>query len=352
MKSSPEIIRLSRQLNASLPRRRRLVHSSDSEPGILREKHGQEFQYMRDGKKIEEPMELLRIRQLAIPPAWRNVWICRNPDGHLQATGLDARNRKQYKYHLAWSSWRNQTKFGRLTKFIAGLPSLRKRMNKDLSSQGMHSDKIIATVLSLMEKTYIRIGNSEYERENGSYGLTTLKDQHVKIEGDQIRFQFRGKRGIEHKITLRNARLSRIVKQCRDIPGRELFQYYDENGTRHVLDSGMVNQYLQESLGKEFTAKDFRTWAGTLNAFAMLRKLGEAKNQAEMKRKSNEVLSFVSAQLGNTVAVCRKYYIHPLLLDLFGSRKFHERVNALGHVKRIEGLLADEVLMLGLLESK
>jgi DNA topoisomerase I len=237
-----------------------LLHVVDSIPGISRIKKGTGFTYLLStGNTVKDKDTLIRIKKLAIPPAWTDVWICEKDNGHIQATGFDVKHRKQYKYHTQWNEVRNQTKFHRLTEFGNCLPALRRKIESDIASTTLTKDKVLATVVSLMEKTFIRVGNSEYEKLYGSYGLTTLKDGHVKIDGGTIQFSFKGKKGIHHAITLKNKRLAKIVKACRDIPGKELFQYVDENGIRCSIDSGMVNNYIREATGKEFTAKDFRT---------------------------------------------------------------------------------------------
>ena len=252
-----------------------LVYVSDSNPGISRHRRGKGFTYRLDGRTVKDPVALKRIHGLVIPPAWTRVWICPLANGHIQATGLDARRRKQYRYHWLWSRLRNETKFHRMYEFGKALPGLRERIEADLKSRELSREKVLATVLSLMERTYIRVGSNEYEKENGSYGLTTLKNRHVSISGDTMIFSFRGKKGIHHDIRLHNRRLARVVGQCREIPGRELFQYYDGEGARHSIDSGMVNQYIHAAVGEDFTAKDFRTWAGSLHALEGFKEVGE-----------------------------------------------------------------------------
>lgn len=298
-----------------------LVYVSDQQPGIVRIKKGKGYCYLLHGKPIREKEQLHRIRRLVIPPSWTNVWICASEKGHIQATGLDLRRRKQYRYHAMWSSLRNETKFHRLYEFAKALPDLRARVEHDLRSTGLTHDKVLATVISLMEKTYIRVGNNEYEKVNGSYGLTTLKDKHVSITGDKLVFSFTGKKGVQHNIALHNKRLARIVGQCRDIPGKELFQYYAADGSRHSIDSGMVNQYIKEATGMDFTAKDFRTWAGSLHALHAFRDIGEASTMTECKKKLATMLDSVSDRLGNSRTVCRKYYIHPGLIQLYEENK-------------------------------
>lgn len=295
-----------------------------------------------------------RIKKLVIPPAWENVWICEKENGHIQATGHDIRKRKQYRYHSNWNELRNQTKFSKLLLFGEKLPLLRLQLEKDLSQKELTLEKILATAISLMERTYIRIGNSEYEKTNGSYGLTPLKDQHVKIDGTTMQFSFKGKKGITHKISLTNSKLARIIKQSRDIPGKELFQYYDENGNTHAIDSGMVNKYIQETTGEEFTAKDFRTWAGTLNALEAFKKAGIGENTTDTKKKLIDALDYVSKKLGNTRTVCKKYYIHPMIIELFEKQSLNKYLDELDEIEKndnLTGWTRNEVILLKILRS-
>ncbi|MEO6452999.1 MAG: DNA topoisomerase IB [Ginsengibacter sp.] len=306
-----------------------LVYVSDSEPGIVRVKAGDKFQYFFQDKKIDDDEELLRIKHLVLPPAWQNVWICRLANGHLQATGFDVKNRKQYKYHADWNKLRNHTKFYRLYQFGKVLPAIRLQLEKDLSPSALPVGKVLAAVVSLMERTNIRVGNNFYEKLYGSFGLTTLKDKHVKIEGSSLKFSFKGKKGVLHDISIKNKKLSNIVKQCRDIPGKELFQYYDEQGEKKSIDSGMVNEYIRKISGSDFTAKDFRTWAGTVQAFLALKSIGCCDTQTETKRRIVEALDVVSKHLGNTRTVCKKYYVHPLILSLYESKKIEKYISEL-----------------------
>ena len=313
-----------------------LVYVSDTDQGITRVKVGEKFQYFFQDKKIDDDEELLRIKHLVIPPAWQNVWICRLANGHLQATGFDIKNRKQYKYHADWNKLRNQTKFYRLHEFGKVLPAIRLQLESDLSLPGLPLEKVLAAVVSLMERTNIRVGNNFYEKLYGSFGLTTLKDKHVTIEGSKMKFSFKGKKGVMHDVTLKNKKLSNIVKKCRDIPGKELFQYYDENGERRSIDSGMVNEYIRKISGSDFTTKDFRTWAGTIHAFLALKEIGCCDTEAETKRRIVEVLDNVSKLLGNTRAVCKKYYVHPLILSLYESKKIEK------YIKELDDILVDD----------
>jgi DNA topoisomerase-1 len=294
-----------------------LVYISDRQPGIVRQKKGKGYAYRLNNSLIKDKKEIARIRQLAIPPSWTKVWICPDPKGHIQATGTDLRGRKQYRYHALWNDLRTETKFHRLYEFGKALPILRDKMEEDLRRKDLCQVKVLATVISLMERTYIRVGNTEYEKTNGSYGLTTMKNRHVEISGDKLAFSFTGKKGVRHNITLRNKRLARIVGQCYDIPGKELFQYFTGEGERRSIDSGMVNEYIRSAAEQDFSAKDFRTWAGSLHALEAFRTLGEAATITDQKKNLAAALDTVSEKLGNTRSVCRKYYIHPALIQLY-----------------------------------
>jgi DNA topoisomerase-1 len=331
-----------------------LTYVSDIETGIQRIKKGKMFVYFLEGKKVTDQETIDRIKKLVIPPAWENVWICKDENGHLQATGQDIRKRKQYRYHSQWNELRNQTKFSKLLLFGEKLPLLRLQLEKDLSRKEHCLEKVLAAAISIMERTYIRIGNSEYEKSNGSYGLTTLKDQHVKFEGNTMKFSFKGKKGITHSIKLTNPKLARIIKQSREIPGKELFQYYDENGNTHAIDSGMVNKYIQEITGEEFTAKDFRTWAGTLNALNFFKELGTGETAAQVKKKIINALEFVSKKLGNTKTVCKKYYVHPLIIDLFEKQSLFRDIDELDKIEKddnLTGWTQNEILLMKILRS-
>jgi DNA topoisomerase-1 len=331
-----------------------LVYVNDKDPGITRVKKGTGFAFLLDGTPVKDEKVLERIRKLAIPPAWTNVWICKKPNGHIQATGYDARNRKQYRYHPLWETLRNETKFHRLYEFGKLLPSLRLRLEEDLAKKDLSVEKVIATVVSLMERTYIRIGNNDYEKMNGSYGLTTLKDKHVKVDGDHIKFSFKGKKGIFHNITLRNRRLARVVEACRDIPGKELFQYLDADGTRKSVDSGMVNQYIKEATGGDFTAKDFRTWAGTLNVLRAFKAMGEAATESDSKKNILAALDEVSHKLGNTRTVCKKYYVHPGVIRLYEENTLHKYLKELDDIEKsddLTGLTSEERVLMKILQG-
>jgi len=273
---------------------------------------------VRDAKVLE------RIRKLAIPPAWTDVWICPLANGHLQATGRDARGRKQYRYHAEWRAVRDETKFGRMIAFGEALPKIRARVEEDLARPGLPREKVLAAVVRLLETTLIRIGNREYAKQNNSYGLTTLRNRHVDIQGSRLRFEFRGKSGKEHSVEIQDRRLARVVKQCRDLPGQTLFQYLDDDGVRQGIDSDDVNNYLREATGQEFSAKDFRTWGGTVLALAALLDIGGCEGEKEANRAVVEMVKQVSAELGNRPAICRKYYIHPVVIDTFVQGKLVE----------------------------
>jgi len=325
-----------------------LEYVRDSQPGIRRHADKNGFTYWYRGRKIANPRTLERIRKMAIPPAWRDVWICARANGHLQATGYDARNRKQYRYHSLWSERRNETKFHRLYAFGKSLPIIRRRLERDLRRKALCEEKVLATAIELMERTYIRIGNEGYEKMNGSYGLTTLKDKHVKIDRNGLRFSFRGKKGIYHDVTIRNRRLARIVKACRDIPGRELFQYYADDGTRRSIDSGKVNQYIRDAAGDDFSAKDFRVWAGSLHCLRALQRLS---TEHPPKQAMLAALDEVSRRLGNTRAVCRKYYVHPGLLRLYEEGTLDQYLEEVEHEERSShSLTADEKVLMKVLK--
>jgi DNA topoisomerase-1 len=295
-----------------------LRYVSDTGPGIRRKRSGSGFRYVGpDGRRITDGTALERIRKLAIPPAYTDVWICPSPDGHIQATGRDARGRKQYRYHPKWREARDETKFGRMVAFSEVLPKIRARVEADLARPGLPREKVLATVVRLLECTNIRVGNDEYARTNGSYGLTTLRDKHVEVSGGSLRFSFKGKSGKTHEVELSDRRLARIVRRCRDVPGEELFQYLDDDGRRQTIDSGDVNDYLREISGQEFTAKDFRTWAGTKLAVAALRELGPMATEREAKAAIVQAVDRVAGRLNNTRAVCRKYYIHPTVFETY-----------------------------------
>lgn len=295
-----------------------LRYVSDTMPGIRRKGTGKGFTYVDvGGTPIQNGTELARIKALVIPPAWTDVWICPYLDGHIQATARDAAGRKQYRYHPRYRAIRDETKFDRMFEFSEVLPRIRDQVEKDLTLPGHPRTKILATVVRLLEKTLIRVGNLEYARENRSFGLTTLRRRHVDVKGDTLRFEFRGKSGVVHKVRVSDRRLARIVQHCQTLPGEELFKYVDDEGKRQAVDSGDINAYLREIAGREVTAKDFRTWAGTMYAAAALRQLGPQPAEREAKRNVVRAIDQVAERLGNTRAVCRKYYVHPVVIDAY-----------------------------------
>lgn len=331
-----------------------LVYVNDSSPGIQRIKKGKGFTYVYDNKPVKRKDQIDRIKKLVLPPAWTNVWICPLANGHLQATGFDALQRKQYKYHALWTALRNETKFHRLYEFGKALPRLRLRLEEDIACKELCEAKVLAAVISLMDRTYIRIGNDGYEKMYGSYGLSTLKDKHVAIEGPNISFCFKGKKGVEHNVTLKNKKLARIIRACRDMPGKELFQYYDENGNKKSIDSGLVNSYLKSASESEFTTKDFRTWAGSLNILWAFKSIGEAISETQCKKNIVQALDHVSSKLGNTRTVCRKYYVHPGLIKLYEENSLQSYLARLDEIEEPDernGLTKAEKILMKILES-
>ena len=308
-----------------------LVYVSDTEPGFRRRRSGKGFAYLdSSGKPVRDANTLARIRALAIPPAYRDVWICARANGHLQATGRDARGRKQYRYHARWREVRDAEKFDRIIAFGSALPKLRRRLRRDLAMSGLPRDKVFAIVVAIMADTMVRIGNDEYARGNHSFGLTTLCDRHVEfLRGGRARLHFRGKGGLEHDVVLDDRRLTKLVQRCQQLPGQQLFQYQDDEGNAQPIDSGMVNDYLRNAMGTDFTAKDFRTWGGTLAAMRLLAREAEpgdgdaSPSQRSIAATRNAVISEVAKQLRNTPAVCRKSYIDPVVLDAWEAGRLH-----------------------------
>ncbi|KQY49712.1 DNA topoisomerase IB [Lysobacter sp. Root494] len=308
-----------------------LVYVSDADPGFRRRRSGNGFVYLdSSGKSIRDTHTLARIRALAIPPAYRDVWICTRANGHLQATGRDARGRKQYRYHARWREVRDAEKFDRIVAFGSSLPRLRRRLRRDLAMSGLPRDKVLAVVVAIMADTMVRIGNEEYARGNKAFGLTTLRNRHVEfLRGGRARLRFRGKGGLEHDVVLDDTRLARLVRSCQQLPGQQLFQYEDDDGHVQPIDSGMVNDYLRDAMGADFTAKDFRTWGGTLAAMRLLAREadpGDADpqpSQRSIAATRNAVIAEVAKQLRNTPAVCRKSYIDPVVLDAWGAGRLH-----------------------------
>ncbi len=334
-----------------------LRYVTDDEPGIRRRKSGKGFTYVdSQGTTVKDPKVVERIRKLAIPPAWTDVWICPRANGHLQATGRDAKGRKQHRYHPDWRSVRDETKFGRMILFGEALPKIRERVEADLSLRGLPREKVLAAVVKLLETTLIRVGNPEYVKQNNSFGLTTLRNRHVEISGATLRFEFRGKSGKDHSVEIHDRRLARIVKQVRDLPGQKLFQYLDENGERQSVSSEDVNDYLRSTTGEEFSAKDFRTWGGTVLALSALLELGPCESEKEASRAVVEAVKRVSASLGNRPAICRKFYVHPLVIESYleGSltQALETAASGLPDEEDPTGLRKLEAQVLGLLRGR
>ncbi len=297
-----------------------LRYVSDDRPGYTRKKKGKGFEYFdTSGKRITDEKRILRINRLAVPPAYADVWICPHANGHLQATGIDARGRKQYRYHEKWREARDETKYERMVVFGAALGKIRKRVEADLALPGLPKEKVLATIVSIMERTFIRVGNDEYARTNKSYGLTTMRRKHVSVRGGKVTFNFRGKSGVEHNVQVADRRLGRIVKKVQDLPGQEIFGYVNGDGEVRDINSQDVNDYLREITGEDFTAKDFRTWAGTVLAAVALNAVDPAETQKEAKANIKNAIAAVAKILGNTPTVCRKCYVHPAVLETYLS---------------------------------
>ena len=334
-----------------------LTYVTDGFAGITRRRSGGGWSYFApNGTRIRDADKRRRLNKLAIPPAWTDVWICPDPSGHIQATARDARGRKQYRYHASYREARDRSKFRHMLEFSEVLPLLRNRIERDLKGEALTREQVLATVIRLLDKTLIRVGNDEYARENASFGLTTLRRRHVKVKGTAVRFSFRGKSGVEQNVAIVDRRLARIIQRCQDLPGYELFQYVDEEGKRQAITSDDVNAHLREITGRDVTAKDFRTWGGTMHAALALQAMGVAASRREADRNVIQALDIVRERLGNTRAVCRKYYVHPALLSgyLMGrtvripaavARKFNARA-------RTAALRRDEVAVLQFLQDQ
>ena len=331
----------------------RYVH--DDEPGFTRRKSGKGFSYKDvGGETVRDEAIRERINALAIPPAYKDVWICPDPDGHIQATGFDEKGRKQYRYHPRWSQVRDEAKFTRLIAFAHALPRIRQRTAKDMRKRDLSREKVLAAVVQLLEKTAIRVGNEEYARQNETYGLTTMENRHVEVEGNTVHFEFTGKSHKDHEIDLQDKKLARVVEQLQDLPGQSLFQYQDENGVHHVT-SGDVNDYLHAIAGEHFTAKDFRTWAGTVAASLALQEFEEFTDQGTAARNVVDAVKVVAEKLGNTPAVSRKSYIHPAVIEAYFDgdmldsmqQKVEEELS-----ENLAGLKPEEAAVLGLLQQK
>ncbi|HET9095581.1 MAG TPA: hypothetical protein VFN37_02880 [Candidatus Baltobacteraceae bacterium] len=328
-----------------------LRYVSDEMPGIRRVLRGKHFAYLRpDGKQLTDETEIARVKAIAVPPAYTDVWICPIANGHLQATGRDARGRKQYRYHKRWREIRDETKYGRMIAFAQALPAIRRRIESDLALPGLPREKVLATVVQLLESTAIRVGNDEYAKDNGSFGLTTLRNKHAKVDGSTVQFAFRGKSGVRHAIDLRDRRLARIVRRCQDLPGQQLFEYVDDEGGSHEIDSADVNEYIRAISGEDFSAKDFRTWLGTVTCASLLSQQQEdAQTQTERKQRLTAALADVAKRLGNTPAVCRKCYVHPHVVDVYLERG---TLQASAKTRRTDGLLPEELFVLALLQER
>ena len=327
-----------------------LRYVSDSDPGIARHRVGKGFNYIHSsGEPVTDEDELERIDSLKIPPAWKDVWISPYRNGHIQATGRDAKGRKQYRYHERWTNRRNLLKFSRMIAFGKSLPALREHIEGDLKLPGLPRVKVLATVIELLDTTRIRIGNPEYARDNKSYGLTTMRDKHVQVTGASLRFHYRGKSGKEHEVDLKDKRLARIVQQCKDVPGYELFQYMDDDGEHHPITSTDVNNYLRDITGQDFTAKDFRTWGGTMLAILAFQDCEPCGTFKQAKRNVTATVKQVAEQLGNTPAVCRKYYVHPLVLEAYLDGALAETLQSLRPSKTRKGHRPEEKLVIDVL---
>lgn len=333
-----------------------LTYVEDTQPGIRRQKNGQGFRYVGpSGNTLKDRRLIDRIHSLAIPPAWTDVWICRSEWGHLQATGRDARGRKQYRYHPDWQAARDESKYERLIAFAKALPKIRRRVAHDLRRRGLPRTKVLAAIVKLLETTLIRVGNDEYAKTNGSFGLTTMRDRHVTVRGAKVRFEFRGKSGIEHEIDLDDSRLAHIVRECQDLPGQELFQYLDDEGKVCDVGSNDVNEYLHQISRQDFTAKDFRTWAGTALAAQALQEFEDFDSDAAAKRNVTQAIESVAERLGNTKAICRKCYVHPAIIDAYLDRSLVKTLKAKTERElreSVSSLSGEEGAVLGLLQQR
>jgi DNA topoisomerase I len=330
-----------------------LRYALDRRPGIRRKRVGKSFRYIGvDGAPITAADERERIKKLSIPPAWTDVWISPVPNGHLQATGRDAKGRKQYRYHPQWTVVRGETKFHRMVAFGATLPRIRAQIGRDLGLAGLRRERVLATVVQLMDETCIRVGNEQYARVNHHYGLTTLEPEHVDVRGDVLHFQFVGKGGKEHQVDVRDRRVAKVVKRMVQLPGQELFQYIDEDGDRHTIASTDVNQYLHEMTEEDFIAKDFRTWHGTVRAAQALVDLGEFGSDSQATHNIGEAITAVAAHLGNTPAICRKFYVHPQVLDAYLDGTLRSAFEHKTAKDAVASLHLDEAIVLGLLRER
>ncbi|HEY0060819.1 MAG TPA: DNA topoisomerase IB [Telluria sp.] len=333
-----------------------LRYVNDESAGITRQRSGDTFRYLDpDGKAIRDEATLARIKALAIPPAWTDVWICPRENGHLQATGRDARGRKQYRYHAKWRQTRDEVKYERMISFGQALPAIRKRVEADLARSGLPREKILATIVHLLQATMMRIGNEEYARTNHSFGLTTLRVRHVRVDGSAVQFRFRGKSGVFHDVTVEDKRVARIIARVRDLPGQELFQYVDDDGVRHAIDSSDVNDYLREITGEDYTAKDFRTWSGTVLAALALIEFEKFDSETQAKKNILRAIESVAERLGNTPSVCRKCYVHPAVIASYMDGTILEalRVRARDEIAHeLHALSPEEAAVVALLQQR
>lgn len=333
-----------------------LRYVSDDQPGYTRKRKGDDFEYFdSDGKRIRDEARLLRIRRIGIPPAYEDVWICPMPNGHIQATGRDARGRKQYRYHERWREARDENKYDRMVVFGHALPKIRRRVNKDLKQRGLPRSKVLATVVQLLERTFIRVGNDEYAKENKSFGLTTMRNHHVDVKGETLKFSFKGKSGVKHEVDVSDRRLSKIIRQLQDLPGQDVFQYVNGDGKVRDITSQDVNDYLREITGEEFTAKDFRTWAGTVLAAMALNAQEKFENNTQARKNVKDAIGAVSKILGNTPTVCRKCYVHPDVLETYldggmieGLKQKTEETLS----KKLPSMRAEEAAVMSFLQAR
>jgi DNA topoisomerase I len=333
-----------------------LIYVSDEEPGIRRRKAGKGFTYVKpDGGTVKDPVTLKRIRSLAIPPAYTDVWICAKANGHIQATGRDAKGRKQYRYHARFREVRESTKYEHMLEFAKSLPAIRQKVAEHMALRGLPREKVLATVVHLLEATLIRVGNEDYAKQNKSYGLTTLRDRHVEVDGSELRFDFKGKSGKIWKLKVRDRRIAKIIRACQDLPGQDLFQYIDENGERQSVTSADVNAYLREITGRDVTAKDFRTWTGTVMAAWALTEFETFDSDAKAKKNIRAAIEQVSSRLGNTPTICRKCYVHPEVLNSYveGSLLLQAKEEIEAELRDdLASLKPEEAAVLTLLEAR
>lgn len=330
-----------------------LIYTTDKMPGIRRIMTNGKFFYKINGKKITDTSILLRIKNLAIPPAWENVWICNDENGHLQVTGYDRARRKQYRYHPSWNRVRKQTNFFRMLEFGKQLSCMRERIKEDLNRKGLPKEKVLATIISVLDSAALRIGNRVYAKLHGSYGITTLKDNHVKIDGNKVRFCFVGKKGVRQTATIKNKKLSSIIRRVRDLPGKHLFAYIDQDNELRRVDSGMVNEYIKEITKSNFTAKDFRTWVGSVAALKAFYSLGDYDTVSDCKRKINLMYDFVASDLLNTRSVVRNHYVHPLVVELYETKKLRNFFNSdiTNEIYKPNNLKPAEEILINILEN-